>query len=88
LWDAASGEVVGRALRTPAGLWLVIAAEGLFDCSPEAQQLAAWRLGNRLFTLGELPASFRHQGLLRELLSGKRLKPKEDLASVLSALAK
>jgi len=88
LWDAMSGEIIGRALRTPAGSWLVISAEGLFDGTTDGEQLVAWRLGNRTFTLNQLPESFHHRALLQDLFAGKRPQPKEDLASALNALEK
>lgn len=87
-WDTASGSLLARILRTGDGEWLVVTPEGLFDGTPEGARLAAWRLGNRCFALDQLPQTFRHLGLLQELLAGKRPKPKEDLASALGALAR
>lgn len=87
-WDTASGSLLARILRAGNGEWLVVTPEGLFDGTPEGARLAAWRFGNRSFALDRLPRSFRHEGLLQELLSGKRPKPKEDLASTLGALAR
>jgi WD40 repeat protein len=87
-WDTASGSLLARILRTSDGEWLVVTPEGLFDGTPGGERLAAWWLGGRPYALEQLPKSFRHEGLLPELLAGKRPKPKEDLASALGALAR
>ncbi|MGC2529847.1 MAG: WD40 repeat domain-containing protein, partial [Candidatus Acidiferrum sp.] len=87
VWDAASRSLVARILRASDGRWLVITPEGLFDGTPSGNGLATWRLGNRSFAIDQWPKSFRHEGLLQELLAGKRPKPKEELASVLNASA-
>jgi hypothetical protein len=76
-----------RKLRASDGRWLVITPEGLFDGTPSGNGLATWRLDNRSFAIDQLPKSFRHEGLLQELLAGKRPKPKEELAAVLNASA-
>lgn len=86
-WDAASRSLVARILRASDGRWLVITPEGLFDGTPSGNGLATWRLDNRSFAIDQLPKSFRHEGLLQELLAGKRPKPKEELAAVLNASA-
>ena len=85
--DAASRSVVARILRAGDGRWLVITPEGLFDGTPSGNGLATWRLGNRSFAIDQLPIPFRHEGLLQELLAGKRPKPKQELAAALNASA-
>jgi WD40 repeat protein len=87
VWDTASGSLLARILRSSDGEWLVVTPEGLFDGTPGGERLAAWRLGDRPFSLERLPKVFRHEGLLGELLAGKRPKPQEDLAAALDPLA-
>jgi WD40 repeat protein len=83
VWDAGSGALLARVLRTPEGQWLAVTPEGLFDGTPEGAQLATWRVGNRCFRFDQVPQAFRHASLLQELFAGERPKPKENLAAAL-----
>jgi len=68
LWDAASGAPVGTLLPTRGGDWLVVAADGRVDGTPDGAALLYWQVGDV-----ELPGfvAWERQGrpgLLRQLL--------------------
>lgn len=84
IWDAEKGTLLASVVSLRASNdWLVAAPNGLFDGSPAAWPQILWRFSNNTTSVAPVEIFFNeffHPDLLGEILSGKEIKPAQDIS--------
>jgi uncharacterized caspase-like protein len=81
LWRVAGGELLASLIALDKTDWAVVAPEGQFDASPNAQKLMHWMVGSELIELEQLKERYYEPGLLAKLM-GFNKEPLRDVSAL------
>ncbi|MGH9883231.1 MAG: caspase family protein, partial [Pyrinomonadaceae bacterium] len=79
LWRLDRGELLASLIALDDTDWAVVAPDGRFDASPNAQKLMHWMVGNEPIELDQLKERYYEPGLLAKLM-GFNKEPLRDVS--------
>lgn len=77
IWRLADGELLASLIGLAETDWAVVAPDGRFDASPNAQKLMHWIVGREPIELEQLKERYYEPGLLAKILSEQ---PQRDVS--------
>jgi WD40 repeat protein len=83
LWDLATGNEIASLIASGDKDWLAVAADGLFDGSPDAWSQLFWRLSPAMRDIAPVESFFNefyYPGLVEKILSGDRPRAAVDIS--------
>jgi len=84
IWEVRTGREICTLMGFDDGEWIVITAEGYFNCSPNGAKHLNVRIGNSVFGIDQFYAKFYRPELVQLALAGKEIPRGESLGDILA----